>query len=317
MGRRLAAVTGATGFLGRFVVRELAHAGWDVRVLSRRDVIHPLWREIEVEVVPGDLADEAALARLCHGADVVVHGAGLIKARTRAAFDVVNVEGARRVALAASSPVVLISSLAAREPQLSDYAASKRAGEAAARAILGETLSVVRPPALYGPGDVETLSLFAAAAASPLLPVLSSSARVAMMHVEDAARQVAALADGPFGATLALSDLRPDGYTWPEIMRTAAGVFGRSPSLFPLPAGVLRFAANLGRWGARDGRAPMLSPGKARELLHPDWSVAPHEQANLPPPHYDLASGFLDAVQGYRAGGVVFGNRRQLAKPVR
>ena len=63
MAAGLVAVTGATGFLGRHLVRELATSGWTVRILARRDVIHPLWRDLEVEVVLGDLADAGALDR--------------------------------------------------------------------------------------------------------------------------------------------------------------------------------------------------------------------------------------------------------------
>ncbi|MBU2135796.1 MAG: NAD-dependent epimerase/dehydratase family protein, partial [Alphaproteobacteria bacterium] len=70
MSRGLATVTGATGFLGRYLVPALAADGWRIRVLARRDVIHPLWRDLEVEVVPGDLGDERALDRICAGADV-------------------------------------------------------------------------------------------------------------------------------------------------------------------------------------------------------------------------------------------------------
>jgi uncharacterized protein YbjT (DUF2867 family) len=197
MSRGLAAVTGATGFLGRHVVRSLAESGWRIRVLARRDVIHPLWRDLEIEVVLGDLGDQAVLSRLCRGADLVVHTAGLIKARDRQAFEAVNVEGARRLAEATGGPMLLVSSLAAREPGLSDYAATKRLGEEAARMLLGDRLTVVRPPALYGPGDPETLPLFKAAAASPVLPLFDPGARIALMHVHDAARQIAALADLP------------------------------------------------------------------------------------------------------------------------
>ncbi|WP_309643861.1 SDR family NAD(P)-dependent oxidoreductase [Phenylobacterium sp.] len=312
MAQRLAAVTGGTGFLGRWIVRELAANGWRVRVLARRDVIHPLWRDIEVEVVPGDLRDETALVRLGQGADLVVHGAGLIKASDRQAFFAVNEAGAARMARHTPAAMLLISSLAAREPQLSDYAASKRAGEDAARAILGERLGVVRPPALYGPDDPETLPLFKLAASSPVLPLLDPRARLAMMHVADAARQIAALAEQPMGFTLALSDARPDGYGWREIMATAAATFDATPRFVRVPALALHAIAALGGFSARPA---MLTPGKAREILHLDWSVASYEQmCDLPPPLFDLPQGFLNSVQGYKTSGVVFAKLDKHAK---
>lgn len=306
MSRGLAAVTGATGFLGRHLVRSLAASGWRIRVLARRDVIHPVWRDLETEVVLGDLGDEAALSRLCRGADLVVHTAGLIKARDRRAFEVVNVEGARRLAEAATGPMLLVSSLAAREPSLSDYAASKRLGEEAVRRLLGDRLTIVRPPALYGPGDPETLPLFKAAAVSPILPLLDPGARIALMHVHDAARQIAALADLPPGHSVALSDGRPNGYGWREIFETAAMTFGAAPRFVRIPDFALKAAAILVK--NFQGGAPMISPGKVRELLHRDWSVSPAEQpATLPPPDFDLAAGFRHTVDAYRADGVAFG----------
>jgi uncharacterized protein YbjT (DUF2867 family) len=308
MAARLAAVTGATGFLGRHVVRELAAAGWRVRVLARRDPIHPLWRSLEPEVVLGDLADDGALDRLCAGADLVVHIAALIKAHDRASFFAVNEAGARRVASRAPGDMILISSLAAREPQLSDYAASKQAGEDAAREVLGSRLGVVRPPALYGPGDVETLPLFQLAASSPILPLFDPRTRLALMHVEDAARQIAALAEGPMGFTLALSDGRPDGYGWREILETAAASVGAKPAFVRTPTAALTLLAWLGQFQPRKGAPPMLTPGKAREIRHRDWSVTPPEQLhNLPPARFDIAGGFLHSVEGYRADGVSLG----------
>ena len=309
MAAGLVAVTGATGFLGRHLVRELSAAGWNVRVLSRRDVIHPLWRELEVEVVLGDLADDNALDRLCRGADLVVHCAGLTKAWTAEAFNAVNVDGARRVAERTTGHLLLVSSLTAREPALSDYAASKRGGEDAARATLGERITIVRPPALYGPEDPETLPLFKLAATSPALPLLDRKARIAMMHVQDAARQIAAMAELDAPLTVSLSDQRPEGYSWREVMETAAGVFNRTPLLVEIPAFLLNVAASAARLAPRSGPAPMITSGKVREITHTDWSIAPGEQPiELPAARYDLADGFLHSALGYRSGGVNFGN---------
>jgi len=302
------AVTGATGFLGRRLVKNLAEDGWTVRILARRDVTDPAWRGLEPQLVVGDLANAAALATLCDGAEAVVHVAGLIKARDRAAFDRANVEGARRVgqaAKAAGARLVLVSSLAAREPQLSDYAASKRGGEDAVREVFGGDLTIVRPPAIYGPGDMETLRLFEMASNAAFLPVLDPMARMAWIHVDDAAARIAALVKTPRPGLFSLSDNRPDGYGWRELMQTASRAVGASPRLIQIPALAIKTLAILSKWSAiATGKDTILTPGKARELLHADWSLSSNDPIpDFPPTRYPLDEGFAQSVLWYRSEG--------------
>jgi nucleoside-diphosphate-sugar epimerase len=279
-------------------VLALNEAGWRVRALVRRDA-----PDLAAELVRGDLDDTAALAALCDGADAVFHAAGVVKARRPADFQAANATGARRVAEAAQGAgrVVLVSSLTAREPQLSPYAASKRAGEAAMAEVLGERLSIARPPAIYGPADRELLPVFLAAQASPVLPTFDSRARIAMIHVEDAARQIAALATLPGPIVTALSDERPDGYSWRELMGTAAAAVGR-PARFASTPGFVVHGLGLANDLARVfGATPMLTSGKARELMHRNWALAPEERSpGLPAARYSLAEGFAHTVAWYR-----------------
>lgn len=280
--------------------------GWRVRALSRRDPAAALWSDCAPEVIPGDLDHGEALARLCAGADVLIHGAGLTKARSRAAFDAVNVEGARRVARAAQSAgvphVVLVSSLTAREPRLSHYSASKAGGEAAMAETLGERLTVTRPCAIYGPGDRELLPVFKAAASSPVLPLFDERARVAMIHVEDAARQIAAIAAGaPRPEVIALCDDRPEGYSWRELMTEAARACGRNPRLVRVPGALVQAIGITNDFTRLLGAAPMLTTAKTRELLHPDWAISAKERPHdALPALYSLSRGFYATVEWYR-----------------
>lgn len=310
MERGLAALTGGTGFLGRHLARALAADGWRVRLLARRDPTGVLGPGATPEAVLGDLADAAALRRLCDGADLVVHAAGRVRAPGLAAFRAANVDGARAVAAAALAArcvrFVLVSSLAAREPRLSPYARSKREGEEAVAAVLGEAARVVRPCAIYGPGDRETLALFRAAALSPVLPVLAPDARVTLVHVEDAARAVAAFAADPAPrlGPAALCDARPDGYGLREIMAAAAAAVGRRPRLVVAPDALLSAAGRLGDLAGRLGAPAALTSGKARELLHRDWSVTAEARwSAAPPPRFGLADGFGHTVAAHRAAG--------------
>jgi nucleoside-diphosphate-sugar epimerase len=303
--RPIAALTGATGFLGARLVQSLEAAGFAVRALARREPSPPGWGQARPEIVAGDLSDIEALKRLVDGAEVVVHCAGAIRAPDLAGFLAVNRDGTARLAqIAGDSRFLLVSSLAARAPEISAYAASKRAAEsAAARIVPPERLTIVRPPAIYGPGDRETLTLFQAAARLPVLPVLSGQARMSLMHVEDAAAHIAVLAARqPIGAVYTLADDRPEGYGWREVLGALGKSVGKTPVLAPFPPGALGFLTSVSGLLSRvNGRPPFLSADKARELLHLDWAVRQEELApGLPPARYGLDAGFASAAHWYR-----------------
>ncbi len=310
MNPGLVAVTGGTGFLGRRLTVALMAAGWRVRVLARGPTAG-LWGDMAPDVTIGDVRDSAALTALMEGAEALVHVAGLIKAANRAAFFDVNREGARLAAEAALAArcgrVVQVSSLAARAPALSDYAASKRAGEDAARAILGDRLMVMRPPAIYGPGDRETLGLFQLARSSPVIPMPRSTAtRLALAHVDDVARQVIESLSGDWVAgTFAFGGARPAGYGWREIFMAAATAIGGSPILVPTPDWAIRGSAALAEAiGRMRGSPTIFNRGKASELLHEDWSVNAREQHPMALiPRFDLDAGFEQTVNWYRREG--------------
>ncbi|WP_343897967.1 NAD-dependent epimerase/dehydratase family protein [Craurococcus roseus] len=308
-------MTGGTGFLGRHVVQALARGGWRLRLLARRPDASPA-PPAEAEVVPGDLDDPAALRRLVEGARAVVHVAGLTKALRASDFMAVNRDGGARLAAAAGAGVargarlVLVSSQAAREPRLSPYAASKRAGEEAAVSALGGRVPwvVLRPPVIYGPGDREGLALLRLARA-PVVPVpRAPEPRLAMVHAADAAAAVAALCreGAPFGARFEITDGRHEGHAWRDILRLVAGLAGheRPPRFLPVPdAALLAAGAAADAWAAATGRASLFGRGKAREFLHRNWGSAPERQP--PPdvwaPRIDLESGLRETLAWWRA----------------
>ena len=307
---RVIAVTGATGFLGRHLVRALADVGCPVRILARRDTPADLGNRAALEVVRGGLEESDALRRLVSGAGAVVHVAGLIKAKGRHAYWQVNRDGTRAIAEATAhhapaARLVVVSSLAAREPALSDYASSKRAGEEIARAVYRECLDrlvIVRPPLIYGPGDRETLAIFKVAS-RPIVPVVGSG-RVAIVHVADAAAAIAQLALGAGEAGLyALADDNPAGYSIRDLMLEAARAIGRPPRFVRIPARVFLAAGHASTWQGRFRKeAPTFSAGKAREILHPDWSVAGDEllPATIHRSCIGIVEGFRETVAWYR-----------------
>ena len=310
MTRPVAAVTGGTGFFGRYIVAALVQAGWRVRLLTRRDPVHPLLAGLPLDLVPGDLDDHAALSELVRDASVVIHAAGLIKARSRREFFTVNRDGAARLArvvalVAPQARFVLISSIAARTPGLSSYGDSKRAGEAAVAAALGDgSWVVLRPCVIYGPWDREGLALLRLArgwiAPVPTRP----EPRIAMIHARDAAASVAALSrDGPSNAIFEISDERSEGYGWTELLRVAGTELGRVPHTLPVPDLLLRAAGVASDvMTALSGRPTLLGQGKVHDILHRDWASDRTSQPSdrIWRPYVDLRMGLKETIAWWK-----------------
>ncbi|MBI1181788.1 MAG: NAD-dependent epimerase/dehydratase family protein [Alphaproteobacteria bacterium] len=268
----LVALTGATGFVGAHVLDRLLAAGCRVNALTRR----PQPARPGVAWIAGDLDDPAALARLTDGADAVVHVAGLIKARRTREFFAVNEGGTRRVLDAIGERnirYIHLSSISAREPQLSAYAASKAAAETAVLERSGLDFTILRPPVVYGPGDRETLVFFRAARSRRALLPGSPRHRTSLIHVHDLAAAVVAAMAAPAlsGRTADVHDGAPDGYAFPEVLSMIAGRAAWHRPLFVPPAALGSVGALTWMASLFTGGAPMLTPGKARELSFPDW----------------------------------------------
>lgn len=307
MNQGAVAVTGATGFLGRRIVGRLLRAGCSIRILVRNSADTLDLRDPAIEQVEGDLRDADALRSLVKGADTIVHAAGLIKARSRQSFFEVNETGAMRLAQACDGRrLVHVSSLAAREPQLSDYAASKRAGEQAAQEMGGSAVTIVRPPMIYGPGDRETLVLFKAARAPFIIAPGDPHARLAVANVDDVASLIVDLINWPrISPMITIGGNRPNGYSWPEIITATARAVGGGPTIVSVPKWLLEVAGAVvegtGHWRKQP---PIFTRGKAREAAHLDWSVSVAEQGETAGRNYTpLEKGFADTAAWYRQNG--------------
>ncbi len=299
----IVAVTGVTGFVGRTVVAELAAAGWPLRVLSRRGTID------RTTTVPGDLDDPRALSALVRDAAHVVHLAGLVKSARREDFTRVNLAGTERLVRAmAGGPgrLLLVSSLAARQPQLSAYAASKRAAEDIAHAILGpERVTILRPPAVYGPGDRATLPIFRQLAGGFLVAPGPRGARFSLIHVADLAALVARHLDGSMTlpALLEPDDGRPCGYGWGDLAAVASRTTGRRVRLARVPVRLLEMPARAADALARRfGLDLPLTRDKLGELGHGQW-VAGGPALPDAGPRITFDEGFGPTLDWYREAG--------------
>jgi nucleoside-diphosphate-sugar epimerase len=306
MSKRVA-VTGVTGFVGPHLVAALARRGFKLRLLVRRWSPLPSLEGVAADMVLGDLLDEAALKRLVEGADAVVHAAGLIKARQPSDFFAANRDGTALLsALAPQATFLLLSSLAAREPQLSPYAASKRAAEEVVAGRSGPWLTV-RAPAVYGPGDRETLAYFKAVARGLAPRPRVAGARLSLIHVADLAEALAlALDQPPPPSTYEIDDGKEGGYTYRDMADAAGRALGRRPLSLAVPRAVMATVARLNLIGhSLGGSVQILTPGKVNEIFHSDWTAHDRRLASALGfrPRFDLATGFGETILWYRRQG--------------
>ena len=278
----LVAVTGATGFIGTALCTQLLKSGYRVRALVRDPARAVELQGRGVDLLHGDLANRDRLQQLLEQVDVVIHCAGVVRGSSQQQFDQTNVDGTEsllQTLLAQTSPprLIMLSSLAAREPELSWYSRSKYRSEMLLRTH-GEDLNwiILRPPPVYGPGDKEMLPVFRAMSRG-LAPVPGAVwARISVIHVQDlVAAIMACLNSADMPATVYyLGDGRDGGYDWREMAAIAETVWQRRVRLLRIPAWLLDAVASANLGLARVlGYPPMLTPAKLRELRHPDWVV--------------------------------------------
>ena len=298
---RTLAVTGGTGFIGQHLLRIAIAGGYEVRALTRG------WKPPEDEIawVDGALDRRDSLIKLALGADAVIHIAGAING-SKAQFDAVNVGGTAAMIDAARKAGVRrfihISSLAAREPKLSNYGWSKARSERLVAAS-GLDWTIIRPPAVYGPGDRETLLLFKMARRG--FVALPPRGRFSVIHVEDLCRLILATIDEP--DTLSETYEPDDGHEggWPHrhFARTLGRVFGKRPATVALPRLFLHGAARVDRL-VRRGRA-QLTGDRVNFYCHADWVVAADRQppGTLWQPEIRTPTGLKSTADWYRAQG--------------
>lgn len=302
MRSRTLAVTGGTGFVGSHLLRLAREAGHDIRALTRG------WRPPEegIDWIDGSLDRADSLRKLAEGADAVVHIAGLINAADRPAFEAVNVAGTANMIDAARKArvrrFVHISSLAAREPELSEYGRSKAKSERLVAAS-GLDWTILRPPAVYGPGDRETFELFKMARRG--MVALPPPGRFSLIHVEDLCRLILALLDEPdtVGETYEPDDGADGGWEHRHFARTLGRAFGKRAATLSMPAFVMRGASRIERLVRRDGAK--LTPDRVRYFCHPDWVVTAERR---PPealwkPRIRTPAGLTRTAEWYREQG--------------
>lgn len=265
------AVTGGTGFVGKALLDRAVESGLTINALTRRQ--QPARKG--VNWFEGALDRPAALEALCDNCDTVIHIAGVVNAPDAAGFEAGNTIGTRNVVAAARNAgvrrFVHVSSLAAREPQLSLYGRSKARAELEVSAS-GLDWTILRPPAVYGPGDTEIFELFRMARRGFVL--MPPNGRLSLIHVDDLARLLLALLPG--GDAVTGHIFEPDdgtdrGWRYSDLGRAIGRALGRRAQPLNAPRWAVRLAAHGDRLVRRE-RAK-LTLDRAAYMSHGDWTV--------------------------------------------
>jgi uncharacterized protein YbjT (DUF2867 family) len=297
------ALTGATGFVGGTALDRLLEAGWHVRALTRKD--QP--KRAGVTWINGALDQPDSLSQLCEGADTVLHIAGVVNAIDAAGFEAGNVTGTANMLAAAKtagiSRFVHVSSLSAREPQLSHYGASKaKAEKLVATSLIDWT--IIRPPGVFGPGDKDVFEMFRMAQRGFCL--LPPSGLGSWIHVDDLARLLVALLPPHEDATARIfeaDDGEGGGWTHEGFARAIGWALGNRITTVNAPRSLLFIAA----WADRlvRGKNAKLTPDRASYMSHPDWVI---DRRAAPPaalwqPLIKTRDGLKTTARWYKANG--------------
>jgi nucleoside-diphosphate-sugar epimerase len=270
-------ITGATGFIGQRLVSALLEQGINVRAMVRPDTKCDSRLPKACQQIPVGLTDVDQLATVVAQCNAVIYCAGSVRGRKAADFSFANITGIKAMLEAlqrsdSAPPLLLLSSLAASRPELSDYAYSKYAGEQLLRDNPDLAWTILRPPAVYGPGDREMLPVLKMIRRGLLAHAGPADQRLSLLHVKDLVNAVITWISAPHKClhqTYAIDDGTPGGYNW---MAIGEAVSEKKFKMLRVPHFILSSAARLNlMFSALLGYAPMLSPGKVRELVQPQW----------------------------------------------
>ncbi len=290
-----ALITGATGFIGSHLAEHLHARGYELRAMIRPTSSKKFIEHLPIEYVVASFSDPASLAEAVRDVDYIYHVAGATAARSRQEFFDANQIATRNLleAVKAHNPglkrLVHVSSQAAVGPSASverptdettplhpitAYGESKAAAEREVTSRMGELpLTIVRPPAVYGPRDVEILRCFKVAARGFAPLIGFDHKQVSLVHVEDLVRGFiqAGESDRAKGETYFISSER--FYTWEYVGEVTAKVFGRQRARhLRLPHAMVFAAAGIsGFFGRFQKKPPVFNFEKGRDITQRYW----------------------------------------------
>ncbi|MGB5874932.1 MAG: NAD-dependent epimerase/dehydratase family protein [Bacteroidota bacterium] len=319
-----ALVTGASGFIGSHLVEHLLQKNIAVRVLLRKTSSRTWLKDLQIEEVVGDLFSGEVLREAVQGVDYIYHSAGLTKAKTSQEYYRANAEGTKNLLAAALEQTpglkrfVLVSSQTAAGPShsktpitegdsphpITTYGKSKLQAEAECLDVAARLpVTIVRPPAVFGPRDKDIFEFFNTFNKG-LQPIVGFSEKyVSLVHVRDLVRGtvMAGESDTSRGETYFISSR--DVYGWKEVGEITRRVMGKNALRLRIPEfGVYAISAVAEFFSLFSSKPALINLEKARDMVQDYWTCDSskakrdfgYEQ------EIDLEEGIRDTVQWYR-----------------
>lgn len=295
-------ITGATGFVGSFLAERLVHANHEVRCLVRKQSNLRWIADLDIECFYGSLYDKESLIRGIKGCDVIYNVAGVTKARTEAEYFAGNFEGTKNLIDAVSSQknkisrFVHVSSQAAVGPSptiipidemhspnpLTFYGKSKLAGEEYVKSLDKKMpLTIVRPPAVYGPRETDILEFFRTVKMGVIPQLGGKDKYLSLIHVKDLVRGIimAAEHEQAVGQTYFITSAQP--YSWEEISRITLKVLQKKGVKIPVPIVLMKVISSISEGVSTLTKKPALvNHQKIIEIEQDFWTCSPQKAQN-------------------------------------
>lgn len=246
-------VFGGSGFLGRRLVRRLAAEGATLRVAVRSpDRVRSVLGADDLDrvtVFRADVRDQASVAAAVAGVDAVVNAVSAYVEKPGVTFESVHEQGAKTLAQEAAAAgvarFVLVSGIGADPGSRSPHIRARGRGEFVVRQAF-PSATVVRPSAMFGPGDALFGTLADIVRLLPVVPLIGGGrTRLQPVYVEDVAEAIARMLADPETAGRSYEFAGPGVYTLRELVELALRILGKRRILLPVPFAVAEIQARL------------------------------------------------------------------------
>lgn len=322
-----ALVTGANGFVGSHLVEGLLDKGYQVRCLVRKTSNKRWLSGLEVEYTYADIAEKSSLKDALKGIDFVFHVAGLTKAKSRDEYFRANAEGTKNLVEACleENPrlqkFIYVGSQAAVGPgdtkqplneeapcrPVTYYGESKLEGERIVLQHISKLpVTVIRPPAVYGPRDSDMLGFFKVANKGFRISFGRGESFLSLCYVKDLINGIILAAESPEASGKIYFIADDKIYSWREAFKIIAKVLNKRTIPLKIPKSLLFFLAFISEnFSKLLGRTAAFNTQKAKEITQRYWgldiSKAKAELGFLP--KYDLKRGAKETVRWYKEKG--------------